>query len=124
MEDRLVTGVEEIVRGVIPPEMYKKYRKKLDKYHADLELNVREFLSHLGVVNARDLDESLESINTRMEFLDVHIIHVTVKKQPELNGVWIMKGSKPIVVFSDPRLVNGKIELRKILLDKSVLQIT
>ena len=124
MEDRLVTGVEEIVRGVIPPEMYKKYRKKLDKYHADLEGNVREFLSHLGVEKAIDLDEPLENISKRMELLDLHVIHVTVKRQPDLTGVWVMKGNKPLVSFSAPRLKDGKIELTRTILDKSVLVVT
>jgi hypothetical protein len=121
----IVNGVEELVRGIIPPEMYEKNRKLLDKYHADLEGNVRYFLEeHMDVKGARDIDLDMETLNQRMELLDVHIIHVTVKNQPELNGVWIMKGNKPIVAFTDPRLKNGKVELKKIMLDKSVYNVT
>jgi hypothetical protein len=118
---RIVDGVEEIVRGIIPKGMYKKNRKLLDKYHADLEGNIRYFLEeHLDVKGARDIDTDMETLNQRMELLDIHIIHVTVTKQPELNGVWILRGNKPLVAFSDPRLTNGKIELKKTLLDRSV----
>jgi hypothetical protein len=120
----IVSGVEEIVRGVIPQGMYKKNRKLLDKYHADLEMNIREFLSHLGIEKVRDLDEPIENIRQRMELLDIHVIHMTVKKNPSLNGVWVMRGNKPLVAFSSPRLINGRIELKKTILDKSVLTIT
>ena len=124
MEKRLMDGAEQIVHGIIPEGMYGKYRKLLDKYHADLEGNVRYFLEeHLDVKGARDLDIDMETINQRMELLDIHIIHVTVKNQPELNGIWIMKGNKPIVSFTDPRLENGKINLKKIMLDKSVYHV-
>jgi hypothetical protein len=124
MEKRIMDGVEEIVRGVIPKEMYEKNRKLLDKYHADLEGNIRMFLQeHMDVKGARDLDTDIETLHQRMELLDVHIIHVTVKKQPELNGVWIMRGNKPIVCFTDARLENGKINLKKIMLDKSVYHV-
>jgi hypothetical protein len=121
---RIVDGVEEIVRGIIPPKHYKRYKRLIQKYHADLEGNTRLFLEHLGVDRARDLDEPMENIRQRMELLDIHIIHVTVTKQPELNGVWILRGNKPLVAFSSPRLINGRIELKKTILDKSVLTIT
>ena len=124
MEKRIMDGVEEIVRGVIPKEMYEQNRKLLDKYHADLEMNIREFLSHLGIEKVRDLDEPIENIRQRMELLDIHVIHMTVKKNPSLNGVWVMRGNKPLVAFSSPRLKNGKIELIRTILDKSVLTIT
>ena len=118
---KATSTIEETVRELIDHKLYEKSRKLLDKYHADLEGNVRLFLEeHMGIAKARDIDEPLESILKRMDLLDVHLIHCTVKEQPELNGIWIMKGNKPIVAFTDPRLEGNKIRLKKIMLDRSV----
>jgi hypothetical protein len=124
-----VSSIESIVRELIPDALYGKMKKELNKYHADLEGNVRLFLDHLGIEKARDLDEPIEDIYKRMDLLNIHIVHMRVDTQPELNGFWICKRtspdtSKPLVCFTDPRLVEGRfIILKKIMLDKSVYNV-
>ena len=122
---RSMSSIEATVRELIPKDLYKKRRRELDRYHSDLELNVRKFLSHLGIDKVEDLDEPIENIYKRMELLNIHIAHVKVDTQPELNGTWIFKRtspdtSRPLVCFSDPRLEGNKIRLKKIMLDRSV----
>lgn len=117
--------IESTVRSIVGEDTYLPARKMLDTYHADLEGNVRYFLEqYLDIKGARDLDTDIETILKRIELMNIQILHVNVKNQPELTGVWIIKGNNPIVCFPDPRLKDGKLKLTKIILDKSVTTVS
>ncbi|RJP48725.1 MAG: hypothetical protein C4586_08385 [Anaerolineaceae bacterium] len=123
----LLTGVEilpEELRGEQGKQIIlasPKLQKMISKAHADLEGNVRLFLEeHCGVIGARDLNLPMEDLKRRMQFMNIVVLHVNVRKKPELTGTWIMKvlhnpdprkkpEYQPLVSFPDRKMKNGQL---------------
>ena len=87
-----------------------KLQRMIVEIQSALEQSVRWFLQeHCGVAKARDPETPIEDIRRAMKIGLIQVAHVRVIKRPELTGIWIIQGDKPLVSFPDRKMKNGKL---------------